>query len=185
MIATAFVFVPKVQAFAEIEDASHLKAYVANFNLESISAYEYSDNCAFLIGETQSVVLSLGEGNSDRYESIVSKISINGGLPFDISSTADFSHYGMQVEYNVDWRNLNNEDAEGGTISAYCLIISPSLAGNNQFNYGKYELEFSFYYIDDQQNYVQTYETYAFHVLKASDYSNNISFENTQELFII
>ena len=139
------------------------------------NAAAFNNNDAFLVNSDKKILVTLGMGYSDNITNLVQTIKVNN-TTFDINHTAILNEYGLFVNYGCDLVNRDNNERSN---AAFVLVIDPSsLSDISDFIYGKYEIEFSFVYTDDEEVQTQVNLTRSFYVLNKSDYASNVIFAN-------
>lgn len=133
------------------------------------NAPAFQNGSAIFLQDGQRVAVRLGEGEySGKITSLTYRILAND-LTFDNQASAALEIYGLSIP------TLGGE-------KAFELIIDPAVAkeNNGTFNYGKYTIEFSYYFIGDNLEYTQTTSTVSLYILNYDNYFNNTRFFNLE-----
>ena len=122
----------------------------------------FSEGDAILLSDEERIVVTLGEDTenikySQKIYKIVYTIKINDNTTFENTQTSALSNYGIEIPY------VN--DAQAG--KAFELTISPKTAKekNGELIYGKYTLEISYVYVDENLETQNVYFASNFYVL--------------------
>ena len=149
--------------------------------METDETIQYQEGDAFLIDDDGGVIATLGE-NTDfvnyttNIQRLTHKITINDNITFDNQSSTALEGFGIKV--------LENENNKRLEIAIGPKIIPDDIANENDgaqaFVYGKYTIELSFYYLDENFESIHTTFKSSIYVLNTADYvgSNAIAYSN-------
>ena len=168
------------KAYAEVVDPSEYtsveKEYLNDHgNLDpsddewapKANAPKFQNGNAIFLSKEQRVSVKLGGGEYvGKIASLTYKITANN-LTFDNQASGALEMYGLSIP------NL-------GGVVAFELVIDPEVATANggSFNYGKYTIEFSYYYIDENLEYTEQTTSVNMYILSYDNYFNNTKYTN-------
>lgn len=144
---------------------------------QNASDPKFIDGDAFLLKDSERVSAVLGDDNnvdeikfSEELRRITYKITINDGVVFDNQPESSLASYGIQIPY------INNKE-QGVALQ---MVFNPSVAKENggEFIYGKYAIEYSFYYVDNNLDSQHVSFTSTMYILRFEDYKSSTNYLN-------
>lgn len=165
-------------AFAE--DFSDVSSYYsvrrADWNdstasyIENKEGQAFAEGDAFLIGANGGIVVTLGENTdsisyTESLQRVTQKITINNEITFDTQSSTALEGFGIKI---METEKKKLEISIGPKI----IPDDPQneTDGPDAFIYGKYTIELSFYYVNDNFESIHLSHKSSFYILKESDY---------------
>ncbi len=173
LISGVLLFSSKTNTYADEVSSlpSYFSVYTADYNNSEATKYSkrevtdvFSNGDAIFLKNNQAVVL---EFEKDKLLMADGKtLRITQDIGYTVTINGQLLSTSLKLENGFD--NITEEN------EVFKLAINPSISSLNEFNYGKYSIEFSYWYYDDIDTKTVKF-TCNFYIFNYDDYCGTIN----------